>query len=181
MNGHFLILGYPRSRTAWLANLLTYGDVFCAHELLSECRQPSDWFMQLPTEFAFSGSAETAGAFVADKLMVPGLRVAIIWRSHTEVAKSLAEHCATDGMDVCEKMLPFMHRASRLPNAMNFHYESLSTFDGCRALLEHVAPGTTLSQKRYEMLADFNVQITDFRWDELRKLGEENGKSLVST
>lgn len=181
MNGHFLILGYPRSRTAWLANLLTYGDVFCAHELLSECRQPSDWFMQLPTEFAFSGSAETAGAFVADKLMIPGLRVAIIWRDPKEVAESLSKHCATDGLEVCARMKPFLQRAAKLQNALSFHYDSLSTFEGCRALLEHVAPGETLSQTRFEMLADFNVQITGYRWDELRKLGEENGKSLVST
>lgn len=181
MNGHFLILGYPRSRTAWLANLLTYGEVFCAHELLSECRQPSDWFMQLPSEFAFSGSAETAGAFVADKLMVPGLRLAIIWRGIHEVAESLSRHSATDGLQVCWKMRPFLERASRLPNALSFDYNDLASYHCCSQLVEHLTPGETLSQRRFEMLSDFNVQITDYRWDELRKLGEKNGKSLVST
>lgn len=33
----FFVLGLPRSRTAWLANFLTYGDSFCYHEGLDGC------------------------------------------------------------------------------------------------------------------------------------------------
>jgi hypothetical protein len=33
----FLVLGLPRSRTAWLANFLTYGDLFCYHEGIDGC------------------------------------------------------------------------------------------------------------------------------------------------
>ena len=31
---NFFIFGYPRSRTAWFANLFTTGDVFCYHEII---------------------------------------------------------------------------------------------------------------------------------------------------
>lgn len=33
---NFLIFGRPRSRTAWAANFLTYGDSFCFHEGLAD-------------------------------------------------------------------------------------------------------------------------------------------------
>ncbi len=33
---HFLIFARPRSRTAWLANFLTYGDTFCLHEPMAD-------------------------------------------------------------------------------------------------------------------------------------------------
>ena len=33
MSEHFIILGLPRSMTAWVSCFLTCGDVFCQHEL----------------------------------------------------------------------------------------------------------------------------------------------------
>lgn len=33
----FFIMGLPRSRTAWLANFMTYGKSFCFHEGLNGC------------------------------------------------------------------------------------------------------------------------------------------------
>lgn len=38
----FFIVGLPRSRTAWLANLLTYGDSFCFHEALAQVSSPQE-------------------------------------------------------------------------------------------------------------------------------------------
>ena len=35
---NFFILGLPRSRTAWLANFMTYGVSFCYHEGIDGCR-----------------------------------------------------------------------------------------------------------------------------------------------
>lgn len=34
---YFFITGYPRSRTAWLANLCTWGDSFCLHDGFWDC------------------------------------------------------------------------------------------------------------------------------------------------
>ncbi len=56
----FLILALPRSRTAWLARFLTYGDWHCGHEELRHMRSLDDikaWFSMPNT-----GSAETAAA-----------------------------------------------------------------------------------------------------------------------
>lgn len=39
----FFILGLPRSRTAWLANFLTYGKTFCHHEGMNGCRSIEEY------------------------------------------------------------------------------------------------------------------------------------------
>src|SRR5580700_9385789 len=39
----FIIMGLPRSRTAWLAAFLTDGDVHCHHELMRMCQTPSEY------------------------------------------------------------------------------------------------------------------------------------------
>ena len=38
MNEHFLIFGRPRSRTAWMANFLTFGSSICYHEGFADVR-----------------------------------------------------------------------------------------------------------------------------------------------
>src|SRR5581483_3193569 len=43
----FLIVGLPRSRTAWLAAFLTGGEVHCHHELLRQCKQWIDYPQKL--------------------------------------------------------------------------------------------------------------------------------------
>lgn len=42
MTPPFFITGLPRSRTAWLANLFTWGDSFCYHDILGECGSLSE-------------------------------------------------------------------------------------------------------------------------------------------
>ena len=37
ISNNFFILGLPRSRTTWLANLLTWGRTRCHHELTAQC------------------------------------------------------------------------------------------------------------------------------------------------
>lgn len=37
---HFFITGRPRSRTAWIANYLTWGDTFCFHDALRTVDEP---------------------------------------------------------------------------------------------------------------------------------------------
>lgn len=39
----FIIMGLPRSRTAWLAAFLTDGDVHCHHELMRMCKNPHEY------------------------------------------------------------------------------------------------------------------------------------------
>ena len=72
MSKPFIILGMPRSMTAWLSCFLTCGPVFCQHELsgkLDSAKEIADSIRQQP--FPFSGLAD------------PG--ALMIWRELTEI------------------------------------------------------------------------------------------------
>jgi len=40
----FVVCGLPRSRTAWLANFLTYDGLYCYHEGLVGCRNLNEYY-----------------------------------------------------------------------------------------------------------------------------------------
>lgn len=46
---NFFVIGLPRSRTAWLANFLTYENKFCHHEGMSDCRNIDEYKTKLGT------------------------------------------------------------------------------------------------------------------------------------
>ena len=85
----FIIFGLPRSRTAWLAQFLTYGHWNCGHEQLRHMRSLEDvkaWLAQDCT-----GSAETAAAPFWRLLQAyrPETRLVLIRRPVGEVIDSL--------------------------------------------------------------------------------------------
>ena len=46
---NFFITGLPRSRTAWLANYFSTGDVFCWHEAMAGITCKQDYWARLAT------------------------------------------------------------------------------------------------------------------------------------
>jgi len=90
MQSPFLVLGLPRSRTAWLSRFLNYGEWTCGHDEARRFRSLDDaraWASQ-----PCVGSIETAVAGhwrMIDKI-APGTRVAIIRRPVDEVLQSLS-------------------------------------------------------------------------------------------
>jgi len=58
---HFLIFARPRSRTAWLANFLTYGDAFCLHEPLAEHATLQELARVLDRPFRFGADVQRIG------------------------------------------------------------------------------------------------------------------------
>ena len=58
---NFFVLGLPRSRTAWLANFLTYDGYFCFHEGIDGCRSIDDYKKK-----KFEVSISTAGKKARD-------------------------------------------------------------------------------------------------------------------
>lgn len=57
----FLVLGLPRSRTAWLSNFLTYGDrSLCYHDLSRKCNTLDDFYGYTSKPFEYVGVSDTA-------------------------------------------------------------------------------------------------------------------------
>lgn len=175
----FLILGYPRSRTAWLANFLSYGNIACGHEMLSECRFPDHLphcISELGAEFC--GTADTFASFWYDQLRVlmPGAAVVVVRRHLSDVKASLIS-CGhpSHSLDILEDGL----QQAESDGALKVSYEDLDSQVACRAIQQHVAPGEPFDVRRYRMLRGMNVQVTPARWRELEEAAAKNVPAIL--
>lgn len=87
----YQILGWPRSRTAWLSNFLTYGNSFCFHEgiaLIAQNRlrtveEYKNLFELYQRAYKHVGDANTL-ALLRQKYVIPGARIVVIEKENPE-------------------------------------------------------------------------------------------------
>jgi hypothetical protein len=166
----FLVLGLPRSRTAWLANFLSHGRVACGHELLADCLTPDALVPRIRAlGGSVNGSAETAGALFIERLLreSPALRVVVVRRCKLAVADSLARLGLDAGSGVLDLLDEKLSAAAAHAGALCVEFTDLDSIDHLRAIWEHCAPGEPFDSGRAKRLIDLNVQITARRWREL--------------
>src|SRR5687767_13388120 len=89
----FIILGMPRSMTAWLSCFLTCGPVFCQHELsgkLDSAQEIADSLRQQP--FPFSGLADPGALMIWRELteLLPDAIFIYVRRNPSDSKRSLA-------------------------------------------------------------------------------------------
>jgi hypothetical protein len=159
---NFFILGYPRSRTAWFANLFTTGDIFCYHEMLfflSEDRWPlllnSDRYRKVgvsePTPFMHSKIAER----------YPDSPKVFIRRSRAE---SLGSMCKA--FNVSAEDLDSFYKASanaeygidKDSTVLKVDYQDIDSPNVIENIWRHCI-GSSPDMNRIEMLKVFNIQI----------------------
>ena len=146
----FFVAGLPRSRTAWMANFLTYDGHFCHHEGWARCRTMEEYRAFLGDD----GDSGTGMQFININTAFPGSKVLIIERPLKEVAASIESvfgECNRDRLNVFD--------------------DSMKKVDGLRlpfAKLNESLPmvwdyliGTTYDERRGKMLASLNVQVND--------------------
>ena len=144
----FVVFSMPRSRSAWLARFLSWGEWHCGHEELLHARSLEDvsaWLSQPCT-----GTVETAAAPFWRLLRRHGprgedVRVVVVRRPVDEVVASFLR--LPLGLDEAA-LVPLMRRLDRklaqierrLPDALSVSFADLATEDGCRRVWEHVMP-----------------------------------------
>ena len=138
----FLILGLPRSRTAWASRFLTYGPWACGHDELRRVRGLDDvksWLSQ-----PYTGSAETAAApFWRLALHLrPDLRIVTIRRNPEEAAESAVRAGLTADLDATVRLFRRLdHKLGqvekRVLGVRSYRFEGLSKEDVCADLFEH--------------------------------------------
>ncbi|MDX1811031.1 MAG: hypothetical protein R3240_03730, partial [Gammaproteobacteria bacterium] len=93
----FLILGLPRSRTAWLANFLTYDGLFCFHEATNGCSSIQEY----KEKVAGKGDANTGlGFFDIDKLFPDAKKIIV----DSDVSRSIEFSKAAFNLNVVHEM-----------------------------------------------------------------------------
>ena len=158
----FLILALPRSRTAWLSRLLTYGDWVCGHEEARHCRSIDDvraWFSQRNV-----GSVETAVApfwRLIDKI-APDTNLVTIRRPVDEVVESLmaVPGCNFDGAhltDTIRKLDRKLDQFERRAGALSVPYKDLRRAEVCRMIFRKCLP-YEWDYYHWERLSGENIQ-----------------------
>lgn len=163
----FFIAALPRSRSAWLANLLTHQGAMCMHEALIGCASMGDLerkFVQCGAEVA--GSAETGLALVVDDIVqaFPDARFVCVVRDpsgFTEQSLRLEETATVEsiGMLLDEFRDTVEHLHSLGNQTMIVRPRQLDEYEVCQAIWEHIGMRTPLHRQRFEMLKDFKVEI----------------------
>lgn len=150
----FMVLGLPRSGTAWLANWLTAGPVLCWHE-------PLRYLSPLDLEGVGAperrlGIADTGLLMLyPDWVAMQPARKLIVHRDLVAVNESLARLA-----------LPLMtvEQERRLWAVEGWHISFAQLFQDRPAVLQQaldwLVPGVAFDEPRYRVLKEMNVQNT---------------------
>jgi hypothetical protein len=162
----FMIFALPRSRTAWLAEFLSYGGWKCWHEIAIQMRD----FSEVPAFFSreMTGAAETA-AGPGWRLMhhhFPEMRKVVVRRPVSDVVEAIMR------MDVGgvatydrDRLVSIMSRCRReldalsaVPGVLTVDFDDLKREDVCAAVFEHCLP-FAFDRTWWEGLRFRNIQV----------------------
>jgi hypothetical protein len=174
MNKLFFITGLPRSRTAWLANLLTYGVSHCRHDGLAECKSVDGLVdLMLGTNAIYSGDSDSGLLFFADRIksLVPAARWVVVERDMRDAWKSYRNHFkavpypGTEGVSeasmdaLWDTVVGAYDRTRNGLDAMKVSFDDLEKRNTVKAIWEWCIPEVPWNQHRYEMLQRMSVNV----------------------
>jgi hypothetical protein len=179
MNAPIFITGLPRSRTAWLANLFTWGEAFVEHDALKHLEDVAE----LPAHFealAAATGARTVGTSDSGLLMVwrrtmalfPGARWLHVRRPFEEARacffqafgrtpyQGMRSPTWPETVAVFDRLQQVQQEfLDHAPDVLTVPMEALSTEAGLRQAWEHLLPGAEYPEVRNRMLMDFRMRI----------------------
>lgn len=187
MKSPFFIACLPRSRSAWLATLLTTDTTFCLHEASLSCLYGGNFreiFSSVPHGTKIAGDADPAlGLFWEELLEVfPKSRVVFVLRNRTEAARSEYEAICEDGsamfdgvtlntvrdrVNSMQNGLDHLWHFLPLEQKMCVGYEMLNTPLVIRDIWRFCLPGIPFQEERYRLLD--NLKITQIFSKVMRK------------
>lgn len=153
MNPYF-IASLPRSRTAWLANFLTYGPSFCYHEPMNEAPlQEYPWLFGR-VAYEYVGASDSANTLVMEQLIdiFPAAKIVVVRREVAQVRASL-QRIGLDAGIWLEKMNKLLDRIEHAYRPLVISY---AAFDA-EAIWRYLFPSVPLNRKRLEMLENLRV------------------------
>lgn len=158
----YFITGFPRTRTAWLANFLTYDDSFCFHEALKRC----DGVDALPELFKstgrrYVGNSDSALPFFAETVrkLFPQAKWVIVDRNEDEVLKSVRR--VLPGLKHQEMLNMTKNFLDSLGGALRIKFLELKNKDKCEEIWKYCIPDIAFSNMRWKLLDQLNVQAND--------------------
>jgi hypothetical protein len=153
----FFICSLPRSRTAWLANFLTYGPSYCFHEPMHQVPLAQyPWLLgSVGTEFA--GSSDSVNTLVMEQLidMFPIAKIVVIKRDIGRVKESLDKIGLPSTGGWLEKMDEALNRLIHVYRPLVIPYVD---FDAAKIWF-YLFPKVPLNRRRLEMLDSMRINV----------------------
>lgn len=170
MYDRFVITGYPRSRTAWLANLFTYGTCFCLHDGLQH--GANFWDVVEASADCTSGvrhvgNSDSGIALLFAPEELRGTKVIIVERERSDALESYQRYFEKHpypGLGVpdrrkLERVFEMAETKIRLlketlprETVRTVSYQNLEAPDSAEALWNFIAPDEAFNRQRFEML-----------------------------
>jgi hypothetical protein len=147
---NFFVLGLPRSRTAWLANFLTYNDNFCHHEGINGCKTIKDY----KEKIANDGDSGTAMMLFDMNNLFPDDPKLIIERD----PKYAIDFCYRVYGNYDPKAIIGLRNKLDIVKGLRIHYDDINS--KLQDIWEHLI-GEGYDKQRAQMLIKLNVQVTD--------------------
>jgi len=152
----FFICALPRSRTAWLANFLSYSACHCFHEPFNECGVEDLPFLFRATGKQYVGTSDSLNTLLLDRLLkiFPIAKLVLVRRPAVEVVHSLDAlgwHCP----ELIERMNQALDQIEEKHNPLVVNYHN---FDA-PGIWNFLMPEVPLNKDRTEMLETFNITV----------------------
>lgn len=175
----FFIFGLPRSRTAWVANLLSYGEYnLCHHELFSSLENFQNFKADtedLPDRYSVGNSGSDNLIFSSEIFSeFPDAKFVYLRRSEKAVIRSM-ERCQPELADTIPQLRELANYAETqvgLRDGLVIDVDNWDQHDTWE-LWHHCLPGIDFPHERNYQLEWMKVEITNKRWDHLKERAKE--------
>lgn len=174
MDEHFIILGLPRSMTAWVSCFLTCGEVFCQHELaekmpiediIDEIRSPI---------FPVSGICDSGLLMYHEWLKKEFPKAKFVWidrpQEDAEFSFMLATGTSRAQMGITFESWKIERENFLSTNPEVFTFDELQTEDGARRLWNYCAPHHPLPPAHLRKMMSLKVTVHPKVYGEAAKI-----------
>lgn len=162
----FLIVGLPRSRTAWLAAFLTDGLVTCHHELIRDCQSTAEYIQKFKgTHAPVVGDSDCCIPFFYSKVraILPPHRICFVKRDESAARESAQQFTSEHNIpevegrwEKCVELFNLMREAN--PAAPTYNFEDLDDPGTMKALTEYCT-GFEFNRERFDIFNTLRVNI----------------------
>lgn len=180
----FLILALPRSRSAWLCNLLTFGPSFCLHEpLVGGCCNLADLRTKLARcGTAYAGASDTLFALLTEEALAefPEAKIIVLLRDRDRYVEQARAQGLED--DEIESITELFCSACDLvrDRALFVRSRDLDRLETVVGIWRHIGIDAPFPERRYEMLRDLRVEVIAERHAERMAVHESQIAQLMS-
>lgn len=160
MTKPFLIVGLPRSRTAWMAIAATNAQSICWHEPISRLSRWEDVASIWKSDaYEYTGVSDSSmGLHLPEILSASCPRTLIIERPLNDVLRSLEAARVTGARRYCEVLSKRLAAIEPNELVMRVKYDALADSHVVARCLRWLMPGLGVDMNKLEELKKMNVQ-----------------------